>query len=407
MQVKSLKITNVRVFERAEFEFQPGMNLLVGINGAGKSTVLDVLRIMFSKHLPQMVRAGNHRLNFEESDIHQNRPYMLVELEFEVGGNTFIHTHQLPSKSFSETKKINQVSPKMSTLPSEEYRNALVVFFSPRRSLVLDKEPSAAAKKGGTTAAYADALRSRELKLRELVRWWAVQDQLGREDSRHHNRLSAIIEIALSFLQQYTDISLDASQQSLCFKKPNGQEIDVRQLSDGERNVLALILDLSRRLVLANDETDDPLSESKALVIIDELDLHLHPNWQRTIVDRLTETFPSCQFIATTHSPLIFGEVKPERIILIDNGTANRPSQSLGMDTNWILRHLMGVTERETDTKQELDRIEKLIEDENYDAATEAIESLRSTVGDFPELVSLQTRIDMFDFWEDEEDEAE
>ena len=407
MQVKSLKITNVRVFERAEFEFQPGMNLLVGINGAGKSTVLDVLRIMFSKHLPQMVRAGNHRLNFEETDIHQNRPYMLVELEFEVGGNTFIHTHQLPSANSSETKKINQVSPKMSTLPSEEYRNALVVFFSPRRSLVLDKEPSAAAKKGGTTAAYADALRSRELKLRELVLWWVVQDQLGQEDARYKDRLTVITDTALSFLQQYTGIELDSEQRSLNFKKPNGQEIDIRQLSDGERNVLGIILDLSRRLVLANDETDDPLSESRALVIIDELDLHLHPSWQRTIVDRLTETFPNCQFIVTTHSPLIIGEVRPNHITLIEDGKTDNPRQSLGMDINWITRYLMSENPRKLETDREMKRIEELIEKEEYDEARESIDQLRSDLGEFPDLVSLQTRIDMIDFWEDEEDEYE
>ncbi|MEM8534817.1 MAG: AAA family ATPase, partial [Chloroflexota bacterium] len=196
------------------------------------------------------------------------------------------------------------------------------------------------------------------------------------------------------------------TKPSLWVRK-NGNPLNVSQLSDGERSMLALVFDLSRRLALANPQSDDPLREGRGVVLIDELDLHLHPSWQRTIVDRLTTTFPNCQFIATTHSPQIVGEVRPEQVILIDNGVVGRPAQSLGMDTNWILRHLMGVAERETDTKQALNWIEELIDDEEYDEAEEAIERLRVTLGDFPELVDLQTRINMIAFLDDTEDETE
>ena len=97
-------------------------------------------------------------------------------------------------------------------------------------------------------------------------------------------------------------------------------ELDVGQLSDGERGMLALVLDLARRLSQANPSLDDPLSEGHALVLIDELDLHLHPKWQRQIVHKLTKTFPRCQFIATTHSPQVIGEVPHERIQIISDG---------------------------------------------------------------------------------------
>ena len=168
---------------------------------------------------------------------------------------------------------------------------------------------------------------------------------------------------------------------------------------------LDLVLDLARRLTLANPKLDDPLREGRGVVLIDEIDLHLHPRWQRTIVDKLTRTFPNCQFIATTHSPQIVGEISPDNIILIENGKATRPDQSLGMDTNWILRHLMGVSERDEETKRKLENIEALIEDEQYDAATQKIDDLRRRLGDFPELVGLQTRIDMIQFLSDAEDE--
>jgi energy-coupling factor transporter ATP-binding protein EcfA2 len=204
----------------------------------------------------------------------------------------------------------------------------------------------------------------------------------------------------------YDYIHIETLSPRIMIRK-QGTPFELDQLSDGEGSMLALVFDLSRRLALANPQLNDPIHDGKAVVLIDELDLHLHPSWQRMIVDRLTRTFPNCQFIATTHSPQIVGEVRSEQVILIENGTARRPEQSLGMDTNWILRHLMGVAERETDTKQELNRIEALIESEEYDQAEVAIEQLRATLGDFPGLVSLQTRIDMIEFLDDEEDDAE
>lgn len=399
MQVKRLTLTNVRAFQQAEFEFQPGMNLLVGVNGAGKSTVLDVLRIMFSKHLPRMVKAGNHQLHFQESDIHQNQPFMTIVAEFRIDGTDFTQTFQTGSANAPETKELNTIVPPTKQLRTHQYRDALVVYFSPRRSLVQDTSPSAGASKGGTTAAYADALKSRELRIRELVDWWRVQNRLGFEDPRHRERLGAITTAALTFLQSYSAITLDQNKETLVLeKKDSDQKIDVRQLSDGERNVFTLILDLSRRLVLANDATNDPLSESRALVLIDEIDLHLHPGWQRTICERLTTTFPNCQFIATTHSPQIIGEVSAEQITIIEGGEIVKPDQSRGMSTNWVLEHLMGVPARDTETQEKLDKIEVLIEEERYETAMQDITGVRQEIGNFPELDALQAHIELIDF---------
>jgi predicted ATP-binding protein involved in virulence len=125
--------------------------------------------------------------------------------------------------------------------------------------------------------------------------------------------------------------------------------------------------------------------------------LHLHPKWQRTIVSKLTSTFPNCQFIATTHSPQIIGEVPPENIIVLEQGQPPfQPDQSLGMDTDWILKYLMDAPTRNSQTEAELQRIADLVEAEDYEQATEAIDTLRTAIGEFPELVRLQARIDRF-----------
>ena len=95
------------------------------------------------------------------------------------------------------------------------------------------------------------------------------------------------------------------------------------QLSDGERGILALVLDLTRRLAQANPHLDDPAAEAEAVVLIDEIDLHLHPTWQRTIMAYLSERFPRTQFVVTAHSPLVVQAASDANIASVDSRTVS------------------------------------------------------------------------------------
>ncbi|MCP4396964.1 MAG: AAA family ATPase [bacterium] len=478
MQLKKLTLTQVRVFEQATFNFQPGMNLIVGINGAGKSTVLDALRIMLSQALPQFTVATKRiSLPFEKSDIMLGHDSLTAELDFEAAGITFEHLMHLPREeyvtdkskdgevreqtydliernelrtvdfklikdgeedkallreknvpnnlweklipiaeqyftskgSFLEAAKnqigfqeadrykeiiLKHVSKERKGIPAHlknNKRQPLVVYFSTRRSLT---NMTALRKSSGQGTAFVKALIHRELSVREFAEWWLTREELAKEDASYLRYISVLQNVITTFLDGCTNLHAVNEPKTTLLIDKGDKTLDVRQLSDGERGVLAIVLDLARRLAQANPKLEDPLKDGKAVVLIDELDLHLHPIWQWTIVDNLTKTFPSCQFIATTHSPEIVGTVAPEQIMLIKDGKTFRPNQSLGMDTNWILRDLMDAGERGPETQQQLKIIETLIEDEEYDEANAAIENLRREIGDFPYLVRLQTRIE-------------
>lgn len=443
MILKHLSLARVRAFEQADFDFQPGMNLLVGVNGAGKSTILDVLRMMFSYTLPQFTAARIRPIPFAVEDITVDQKALTIDLDFQIDQTDFNHLVHIPRHTYNfggqpdninrlaqhvgrerriqlrrealegySSVEINELSSTSNeNVKLEQWQNAehqpLVVYFSTRRSLPDMSAPTRGSSAGGQATAFAEALSHRELRLREFADWWLVQEALGKEapDGPYGRRLRVLNDAVTSFLDDCYDLHAVREPQTTLVLNKGNKMLDVRMLSDGERSMIALVLDLARRLNLANPKLDDPLREGRGVVLIDELDLHLHPRWQRTVADKLTRTFPNCQFIATTHSPQIVGEISPDNIILIGNGKATRPDQSLGMDTNWILRHLMGVSERDEETKQQLENIEALIEDEQYDAAMRKIDSLRQRLGDFPELVSLQTRIDMIQFLSDAEDE--
>lgn len=418
MQFSSLRLVQVRGYEQAEFTFLRGMNLLVGVNGVGKSTVLDVLRIMLMRSLPRLTNIKLRSEGFTASDITNERGTLTAELQMEVGGEILSHLIHHPRHRYVSTGQEGAVRDQTyDQEPRDEltFRDAqgvqhqinsprdipnhakkvkdqpLAVYFSTRRSLYSEATGSQSERSGGgPTLAFADALRSRELRIREFTNWWLVQEELGQPE-----RVVALQEVVLRFLDNFTGVRVIRDPEPKLVLDKRDTPLAVHQLSDGERGMLALVLDLARRLALANPKLSDPLETGQAVVLIDELDLHLHPRWQRTVVRKLTETFPNCQFIATTHSPQIIGEVAPENIILLEPGKQPyRPDQSLGMDSNWILQMLMDSPERNEETTRQLEQISDLLEDGSYEEAAEAIEQLRAQIPSDPELARLQTRLD-------------
>lgn len=419
MQITSLHLSQVRGFAQAEFRFQPGMNLLVGVNGVGKSTVLDVLRIMLMRALPRLTGIKIRPEQFSESDIANEQAALTVECRLDLAGQPLNHSVHYPRRQEvireatsgevrvqtyrqeprDSLKKIDERGverrvTKPEDLPKQVKTGSeqpLAVYFSTRRSLYSEASGSQRERsKGGTALAFADALRPRELRIRELTTWWLVQEELGASE-----RVAALKQAVLRFLDDFTGVQVIRDPDATLMLHKRDSALMARQLSDGERGILALVLDLARRLALANPTLNDPLRDGTAVVLIDELDLHLHPRWQRTIVQKLTETFPACQFIATTHSPQIIGEVAPENIILLEPGKQPyRPDQSLGMDSNWILQILMDTPERNEATTAQLDQISDLLEDGEYEQAALEIERLREQIPSDPELTRLQTRLD-------------
>jgi predicted ATP-dependent endonuclease of OLD family len=179
----------------------------------------------------------------------------------------------------------------------------------------------------------------------------------------------------------------------------------VRQLSDGERSIVAMCFDIARRLILLNEKNDDPVKNGRGIVLIDEIDLHLHPEWQRKIVTDLPRVFPNLQFIATTHSPQTIGETTSGHVVLLEEGGKVRiEPESLGRSSGWILRHIMGSSERNVELKKGLEQIDQHIDNDEYTKARELIAELREKFGNDPELIGAEASVNRWEFDDDEED---
>jgi hypothetical protein len=193
-------------------------------------------------------------------------------------------------------------------------------------------------------------------------------------------------------------VTKDATIAEQVNDKRRGKRLFLEQLSDGERGLIALVFDLTRRLAVANPNLETPMAEGEALVLIDEVELHLHPKWQRDVLPRLLNTFKNCQFVVTTHSPQVIGEVKADCLRFMEyvDGKVNVmiPAEAFGVDSNRILQEFMGAPVRNRQVEGELKVLFELIDQERFEDARAAIVELESKLGeDEPELTRASSLI--------------
>jgi predicted ATP-binding protein involved in virulence len=409
MIVSQLKINNLRAIKTAEFNFKPGFNLIVGINGVGKTSVIDALSVCLSSIVKDSNKINIKTHSLSNDDIRVGTNSVGVECKVIISNKDYtyiIHKPRelfIPKKEKTDFQRDLVINTPMKTGFIGDIPNALILdvseskpfalLFSTRRAIPSERLISKGKAAGGVKAAYADAYVNRELKLGEFAEWMYVQKMLGEETLFPVNILTSIDKAVNRFLPNYSDLRVNKeSKKPILLIDCKNKTLDVRQLSDGERGVLALIFDLTKRLSQANPMMSDPAAEAEAVVLIDEIDLHLHPLWQRQIVKHLTEVFPKCQFIATTHSPQIIGEVKNDRIHIMSHGQIYSPTHSYGVDSSRVLEEIMDSNSRNKDIQKLLDEISDKISIKEYDEAKALLDRLTSLIGENdPEVTRIKT----------------
>jgi predicted ATP-binding protein involved in virulence len=392
-----LKLANVRAVEAAEFTFKPGFNLIVGVNGVGKTTALESLAVglaAVSRHINKLKGPAQ---GFVTSDIRSGSHALTVEIEVEVEDRPFNYViHQpredavsqagkegLPREQTVETPaKAAFVGDAPPIADGKTLLRPLAVIFSTRRAVPSDRAATKSAATGGYAAAFAEAFSARELRLGEFAAWMRAQSALAAETPNKARVLEAFEKAVRRFLPGYSNLRLSDDDQPRLLIERRGVEVPVRNLSDGERGSLALVLDLTRRLAQANPDLPDPAATGTGVVLIDEIDLHLHPKWQREIVRSLPDAFPRLQFIATTHSPQVIGEVEHDRIQIMGRGPVFSPTHSFGVDSSRVLEEIMDATPRAPEVQDLLDKFSKSAAEKDLSAASALVNQLAERLGD-------------------------
>ena len=430
MIITEMQMSHLRAIETAEITFRPGFNLIVGVNGVGKSTVLDALRTCLSRVLPKVADVRTKPASFEPKDIRVGAAFLEATMFLDLDGVECQYSRLEWREHVAKDDSANIDALRRKILDGDRLRDRprnllralansqslsdsdnfapkvsewrhyakglssapLGIYFATTRSVLTAREAATSKSGGRISAAYADALVPRTWNIRELADWLRVQMALSSETPLAAQHMKALQDAASRFLPECTGLRPGESKGTLLIEKA-GMLLDVRQLSDGERGILSIVLDIARRLSQANECMADPLGKGAAVVLIDELDLHLHPKWQRAIVENLSQAFPRCQFIATTHSPQVIAAVEPEQVLLLTGTEIIHPNRSLGMDSNWLLRHVMETGERPAIADRAVKTVEALISKGAFQKARSAMATQKKKGLDLPEWAVLEARM--------------
>ena len=329
MRIVELILRNYRVYgERTSFEFADRFTVVVGINGRGKTALLEALALLCSRFLPHVSATRSGYRTITPSDVHNGT--MTAELGMKVNCAGIPIEYMV---IYDKERRKNETT-KLPAAVKREVRAAygdptrandaapLAVYYTTDRAGYRLPKRLPTEVPRGQAAAYSGALFNRTVNFRDFMARYRSAFTVERTERRSNpnylgdRAVTAISRALTTFLGGFENLRVQQEPLRLLVDK-DGEALELSQLSDGERSFLAMTCDLGRRLALANPQLDDPLLGA-GVVLIDELELHLHPKWQREVREKLSRTFPNIQFIATTHSPFVIQALQPGELINLD-----------------------------------------------------------------------------------------
>lgn len=430
--VDHLVLTNFRGFEQSRVSFNPGMNVLIGQNGAGKTSLLDAL----ATGLAGVIRPFNPNVggNFSGSSL----PLSDVrKARIEKGGTTTFEPQfpariELGLQLFGEPRCVG-VRAQQSEMgavstgptqplsffdPTDVVRGAvqdgfdvtlpLIAYYGAGRAFRGEQERPSSREDPSRLAGYESCLAP-STRLSGMRAWFRRMELLALQDGRVPPVLEASKRAIVACLEGFDLVRYDARIDDLAAQSSvTGLLLGFEQLSDGQRNMLGMVADMAYRAATLNPHLgEDAAQQTPGVVLIDELDLHLHPRWQRRVAADLKAAFPRIQFICTSHSPQIIGEVRRDEVSLLGPKGITHPPVALGADSNWILDHVMEGAASETASARKLqDEAEDALAEGNLEAAKSTLLELRRLVdGETGELVRLESNLDSLEALARETDE--
>lgn len=400
MLIDKLYLNDFKGIHKLELDLQGKSTVLYGINGVGKSSVLEAINLLYANVINRLVKQRfKQAINMETMDIKYGKASAQIKVDFRFGNEEDIYSYMrkvnVSGSRLHDVKELERVVlhyEKEYLIKDEVDEDNNIVQLGDRcnipifvnygvNRLVL-KTPMRIRKKEsyGQFAAFEKAIEN-QIAFSKLFEWFLEQELYEVTQQKMNPKyqdvpLNAVKRAMLAMLDGFKDVHVATRPYSM--KVYKGEEVlDILQLSDGEKCTLALFGDLARRLAIANPSMDNPLN-GIGVVLIDEIELHMHTSWQRKVITVLKETFPNVQFIITTHSPQVLGEIDTDFNVFALNRSNNEitcdiMSGFFGLDTNTVLEDALKTDSLNVNIKEKVQMMYQYIEERNYQKAEKVI----------------------------------
>lgn len=399
MYLERISINNFKAVKSMEIEFTPGVNLLIGDNGVGKTSVLEAIAVVLSGMLKGM--NGVPTKNILQNDIH----FVLEEKGDASSGIRYDTPVEIAG-----ILKTGDLSFQWKRIRTDENRNAgtkmeddgivkwmqrnsnepdtllpLLCFQSDARVWQMhrgDFGKELKKKLNDRRCGYIGCLDySLDIK---GIQAWCLKMELNAFQKKHEIReyeaFKKIVSVFMKRISQLTSIpkiSYSTQLEQLVYQE--GETVlPISDLSAGYQSLLWMVMNLAYRLALLNPEKAENLGDTAGIVLIDEIDMHLHPKWQWNIVNALEETFPNIQFILATHSPIVISSCKNEQLIMIaEDQEIIYLEDAYGYSVQDVLNFRQGTTERPKVIKELSEKFDEAIENDELESAEKLIKNGR------------------------------
>lgn len=422
MHATSVSLKNYRCFDSISVDLHPNCNLFIANNGEGKTSFVDgfaaalgamgeAIRVPTGSYLC----SSDVRFSFvSDTNIRTMHFPTTVKASLEFSDNTLAETYRTADgqsnwlKRPKQTDAIREYFKKI--LLSESHTWPVFAYYNCERLERFSRHFEEDEKKFIQSEYFSKSLEAigsnpKKIPTRvdgwinclnakaswEAVRtWWALEYISAFAGGNETSSLCRAVEksVACAFKDKL-DISWSPSARDIVFHMKNRGRRTLSSLSDGYKSIVSIFADTSWRCSMLNPHLGEkaPL-ETPGIILIDEIELHLHPEWQRSIIASLRKAFPRIQFVITTHSPQVLGSVSDESTFVIEDFKVEKSlSETYGKDTNRILRSIMKTTTRERSIETLFGQLEQFVDEEFWSDAWTVVDQIRNLLGESdPEL---------------------
>ena len=403
MNLEKLQLHNFRCFEDLEITFHDKLTVVVGANGAGKTTILEAAAIAIGTLLYSLNGVSNY--GFKKTDAHnkyfkmgsvvdvQSQYPVEVSAQGTVEGQSIIWKRTLNG----ENGKTTVIDAKDMTLISEQYQNRMmkgdlslrmpiVAYYGAGRLWDYHREKKIDTfRKSNRSNGYIDCLDG-TANVKLMLNWFknmAYADGQIQKPSAEFAAVRGAMEKCFALMTGIDDVHVQFNPftAEIEISYIDGKEsarIPLNQMSDGYKGTISLIADIAYRMAILNPGfSDNVINETQGVILIDEVDLHLHPAWQQRIINDLTSIFPKVQFIVSTHASAVINSVKSENLLILKNQQVYQSdNQVYGKDVKSVLNEIMGVSERPPEIKKLFSEFYEKLNDKDFDEAEKILDQL-------------------------------
>lgn len=407
MKIESIKLQNFRCFENLELKFHKQLTVIVGKNASGKSTILDAVAISVGTFPSSFDGIGNYGIKKEDArlvtnmfgdSLNTSSVYPVILSSTGIVNNQEVHWERKLTQS---TGRCTLASAKEITAITSEYQNRiiegdttvvlpLVAYYGTGRLWLQHREKKEdVLLNSSRTNGYIDCMDS-AANDKLIMNWLSKETSKKLQKKTGTAAFDAVImsiEKCISLLIESNDVAVsynfDNNDLDIQYKKDDQDVIlPLNRMSDGYKCTISLITDIAYRMAQLNPQLREKVLDTPGVVVIDEIDLHLHPEWQKRILGDLTNIFPNIQFIVSTHASSIISSVKSENLIVLENNSASSPvGEVYGKDSNTIHSGVMGSSERPDPVKTLFSNFYNALNAYDLDTAKSVISKIEEQIG--------------------------